>query len=100
MVNRPLFSIILPIYNSGKYLRSLVDSTVSRCYDNCELILIDDGSPAICDEYAASHANTAGKYILFVDSDAGIADGSLKSLSDFLAKNGEADEGFPNTLMC
>lgn len=48
-------SIIMPVYNSEKYLRSCVDSVLAQDFDSFELLLIDDGStdgsPAICDEF-------------------------------------------------
>lgn len=49
-------SIIVPIYGVEQYLRKCVDSLLNQDLDNCEIILVDDGSPdncpAICDEYA------------------------------------------------
>ena len=54
-------SIIMPVYNSEKYLRKAVDSVLNQEFDEFELILVDDGSPdnsgAICDAYAAEHEN-------------------------------------------
>ena len=48
-------SIIIPIYNSEKYLRQCLDSIVNQTYQNLEIILIDDGSKddsySICKEY-------------------------------------------------
>ena len=89
-----LISIIVPVYNTEKYLCECVDSLLAQTYQNIEVILVDDGSadrsPTICDEYAgkdarikvihkmnggASSARNAGikasegKWILFVDSD-------------------------------
>ena len=55
-----LLSVIVPVYNTEKYLRKCVDSILAQTYKNLEIILVDDGStdncPAICDEYAAKDA--------------------------------------------
>ena len=37
-------SIIIPIYNSEKYLQECLDSVINQTYDNLEIILINDGS--------------------------------------------------------
>lgn len=43
-MNKPLVSIILPIYNTCDILKNTFLSIVSQSYDNIELIMIDDGS--------------------------------------------------------
>lgn len=43
-MSEPLVSVILPVYNAGKYLRLAVLSIVQQNYGNWELLLIDDGS--------------------------------------------------------
>ena len=49
-------SIIMPVYNSEKYLEHAVNSILSQDFDDFELILVDDGSPdnsgQICDDFA------------------------------------------------
>lgn len=87
-------SIIVPVYNGGKYLRPCLDSIVGQTYGNWELLLIDDGSSdgsaAVCDEYAARDSRITvvhkpnggqaaarndgvalakGRYVCFVDCD-------------------------------
>ncbi len=51
-----LISVIIPVYNTEKYLRACLDSIVNQTHSNLQIILIDDGSKdnsgAICDEYA------------------------------------------------
>ncbi len=89
-----LISVIVPVYNAEKYLRTCLDSIVNQTYKNLEIILVDDGSTdgsgAICDEYAdkdvrikvihstnkgvtAARINafktSSGDYITFVDAD-------------------------------
>ena len=87
-------SIIVPIYNSERYLDKCINSILNQTYKNLEIILIDDGSTdkskMICEKYKKkdsriifiSKKNTgvsdtrniglniaSGKYIGFVDSD-------------------------------
>lgn len=49
-------SVIVPIYNSKKYLRDCIESIINQSYKYLEIILVDDGSTdesgMICDEYA------------------------------------------------
>lgn len=91
---RPLISVIVPVYNTEKYLRRCVESICAQTYRALEIILINDGSsdqsPAICDALAkedprirvihqrnagVSSARNAGldaakgAYIAFSDSD-------------------------------
>ena len=40
----PLVSIIIPVYNGSNYLAEAIDSALNQTYDNCEIIVINDGS--------------------------------------------------------
>lgn len=57
MADKPLVSVVMPVYNSEEYLAHAVSSVLAQSYDNLELILVDDGSTdksgAICDDFAA-----------------------------------------------
>jgi glycosyltransferase involved in cell wall biosynthesis len=44
MSNSPLVSVLLPFYNSEKYLKSAIQSILQQTYFNFELLLLDDGS--------------------------------------------------------
>lgn len=94
MIQKPLISIIVPVYNVENYINKCVDSIKNQSYSNLEIILVDDGSTdrsgEICDELAIndnriivihkkngglSDARNSGlkimkgEYIGFVDSD-------------------------------
>lgn len=40
----PMISIIIPVFNSKKYLRECLDSVVQQTYKHIEIIIVDDGS--------------------------------------------------------
>jgi glycosyltransferase involved in cell wall biosynthesis len=54
-------SVIIPVYNTEKYLVSCVDSILHQADVSLEIILVDDGStdasPSICDDYAQKYDN-------------------------------------------
>lgn len=56
-----MLSVIIPIYNTSRYLRSCLDSLISHIKCDYELILIDDGSSddsgSLCDEYSLKQEN-------------------------------------------
>ncbi len=47
-------TIIVPVYKVEPYLRRCVDSILVQCFQNFELILIDDGSPDKCGDICLS----------------------------------------------
>lgn len=92
--DRPLVSIIIPVYNVEEYLKDCVNSILNQNYINLEIILVDDGSTDnsgnICDVYAMQDTRIRvlhqenggpskarnrgleiknGQYLMFVDGD-------------------------------
>ena len=45
------FSIIVPVFNTEKYLRKCIDSLISQNYKNYEIIAVNDGSTDRCEKY-------------------------------------------------
>lgn len=91
---KPELSIIVPVYNTARYLSQCIASITEQAFKNWELILVDDGSEdgssELCDEWCQKDArikvihkqNTGqadsrnqalkicqGAYVGFVDSD-------------------------------
>lgn len=94
MSRQPKVSVIIPVYNTEKYLRECLDSVVNQTLGDIEIILVDDGSTdgslEILREYEADDSRihiltqknafagaarnlgmefAHGKYLLFLDSD-------------------------------
>lgn len=111
-MNNELISIIVPIYNTEKYLRQCLDSILNQTYTNFEVLLVNDGSTdssgMICQEYvendsrfryfekenggASSARNlglerSGGAYITFIDSDDWVEPNYLDVLYTALKEN-------------
>ena len=94
MMATPKVSIIVPVYNTEKYLKRCLDSIKNQTLEEIEVIIVDDGSKAecaaLCDEFAKCDNRikvvhkengglgfarnsgieaASGEYVGFVDSD-------------------------------
>jgi len=104
---KPRVSIIVPVYNTERYLHRCIDSILSQTFLDFELLLIDDGSRdcsgKICDFYSQNDSRikvfhkrnngvssarnfgikqSSGDYITFIDSDDYVSSDYLDKLID------------------
>lgn len=105
-------SLIIPVFNSDKYLEECLNSIISQNYCNYEVILINDGSTdeskKICENYVKSDSRVrlinqknqgvsiarnvgikeaTGDVIMFIDSDDILEDNALTFILDNFKQN-------------
>ncbi len=116
MENKPLLSIVVPLYNTADYIGRCIESVINQEYPNWELIIVDDGSTDNSLDVAKSYAqrdnrikvlhqknqgvskarNTAlkeiqGELITFIDSDDGIEPCTYRKAIELLLREKDCD---------
>lgn len=43
-MDKPMISIVIPVYNGANYVREAIDSALAQTYENKEVIVVNDGS--------------------------------------------------------
>lgn len=114
----PIVSVVIPCYNTEKYLAEAVESVLGQTYKNWEIIIVDDGSRdnsvPIATRYASTYpritsiqrtrepkgGNTCrnigleqatGKYVIFLDADDVLAPWCLENRVADMEKHTELD---------
>lgn len=113
----PLISVIIPVYNSAKYISKCLNSVITQSFKDIEIICVDDASTdeslCIIKKYSQKDnrikvfsndtnmgagcsrnlalENARGKYIYFLDSDDWLEKDGLSKLSNVLKQFGEVD---------
>ena len=105
-----MISIIVPVYNSEKYIDKCLDSILNQTYKDLEIVLVNDGSNdqslKILEKYALRDTrikvvnqenkgvaaarntgldNATGEYILYVDSDDWIENNMVERMVELSA---------------
>lgn len=112
-MEQPKVSVIIPVYNSEKYIARCLDSVIEQTYKNIEIIIINDGSKdkskEILDEYEKKYPNIIrhieqenkgvaktrnygikianGNYITFIDNDDYIDKDYIETFVNVLKEN-------------
>lgn len=105
----PIITIIIPIFNTGKYLKDCYNSIIKQEIENIEIIFVNDGSTddslSICEQIKTSDnrvrifntpnngvsaarnlgiKNAKGKYLHFIDADDILIEGVYKNILNYL----------------
>ena len=106
---KPLVSVVIPVYNVRDYLPRCLESVICQTYRNIEIIVIDDGSTddsgQICDQFARKDSrirvfhgenhglsfarnkgitHSKGEYLLFSDSDDWMESNTVETLMNVM----------------
>ena len=112
-MERPLISVIIPVYNVAPYLERCLDSVAAQTWENLEVWLVDDGSTdgslALCEARAEQDSrfrvlrqanagvsaarnrgmdHAAGQYLQFVDGDDFLPPDATENLARTAAATG------------
>ena len=68
-----MVSIIVPIYNTEKYLEKCLISIQKQTYQNIEVILVNDGSKDNSERIAVSFVQRDSRFVLFNQSNQGVS---------------------------
>lgn len=111
------FTIIIPVFNTEKYLGKCIDSVIQQSFNNYEIIIVNDkstdNSKIICEKYKSMYDSiifidkdeneglsearnsalrvAAGEYIVFLDSDDWLIEGALLDVNNIIIDNDGPD---------
>lgn len=111
--NKPLISVLIPVYNCEKYIGECLESIINQDYPNMQVVIHDDGSTdkslSICQDYSSRYDNVEvysddnqgvasarnhllnkikGDYFLFVDADDWIEPNTISTLIQIIRAEG------------
>jgi glycosyltransferase involved in cell wall biosynthesis len=76
MSDLPLVTVVVPIFNAGRFLEDCIESVLAQEYDRWELMLVDDGSTDGGQAIALRYADSYTRRIRFLRHEGGANRGS------------------------
>lgn len=81
-MNKPLISIITPVYKVEPYIFDYLDSVLNQTYTNLEIICVNDGSPDRCGEILNEHAKKDARLLVIHQNNAGYSNAINRGLDN------------------
>ena len=72
-MERPLISVIIPVYNVAPYLERCLDSVAAQTWENLEVWLVDDGSTDGSRELCQAQAEKDPRFHVLHQENAGVS---------------------------
>ena len=86
-MENPKVQIIIPVYNSGKFLRQCLDSLIAQTYKNWQAIIIDDASTDESVDILREYAEADERFLVFrQEKSGGVAKARNLGLSKLTAE--------------
>lgn len=111
------FSVLIPVYNTEKYLEECLQSVLNQTYQDFEIVIVDDGSidssGKLCDDFQDKHSDRTkvihqsnsgqlvsrinaikaaiGDYCLFLDADDLLVENALQIIYQRVIENKAPD---------
>lgn len=100
---RPLISIITPVYNRADYLAETIESVLAQTYSNWEMIIIDDGSETtdsriVAEPFCQKDKRISYHYVTHIGLSGARNHGILLSKGKYIAFLDSDDRYLPNAL--
>lgn len=100
--NKPAASVLLPVYNGGKYVARAIESALAQSLSDIELVVVEDGStddtPDVLQRYALDERVRVVRHERNLGLVTSLNDGLAVCRSEFVARLDADDVALPTRL--